>query len=122
MILRPLAGFSPMRKCEESDHITYLSWPMVSPEPSSLLQPEPVDSSDPSHSFSSSADMFTSSPNSLNWSLDEALVGVDRRLLDHCCIVLDHSAGGGVEVSRGKIWTIETAELVLMIDGSVCNW
>ena len=31
---------------------THLSWPIVSPEPSSLDQPAPAESSPPSHSFS----------------------------------------------------------------------
>lgn len=43
----------------------YLSWPMVSPEPSSLDQPAPADSSEPSQSVSSSGDMLTMSLNSL---------------------------------------------------------
>jgi hypothetical protein len=44
---------------------THLSWPMVSPEPSSFDQPAPAESSPPSHSFSSSGPMLTSSLNSL---------------------------------------------------------
>jgi len=44
---------------------TDLSCPIVSPEPSSLLHPAPTDSSLPSQSFNSLADMLTRSLNSL---------------------------------------------------------
>ncbi len=43
----------------------HLSWPIVSPEPSDLDQPEEEDCSSFSQASSSSAAMFTSSLNSL---------------------------------------------------------
>jgi hypothetical protein len=44
---------------------SYLSWPTVSPEPSSLLQPAPSDDSSLSQDSRSEAGMFTISLNSL---------------------------------------------------------
>ena len=84
MILRPL-GISvndPHLESEACCPLPYLSCPIVSPDPSSLSQPAPADSSLPSQSFSSSALMLMSSLNSLG------MLGYYRQMQD---IVMTHT-------------------------------
>ncbi len=74
---------------------SYLSCPTVSPEPSSLVHPEPCDCSPFSHPSNSFADMLTSSLNSLGTAIECQLwrKGCWRThslnngflVLDHCC-------------------------------------
>lgn len=90
MILRPL--LSRLAICLKIWGVeAYLSWPIVSPEPSSLLQPAPADSSLPSQSFNSSADILTSSFHSLVMCL---LIFASFRsahnILNDGIVVLDH--------------------------------
>lgn len=64
---------------------SYLSYPIVSPEPSDLLQPALSDDSSLSHPSRSEADMLTSSLNSLgcnNWVALLLCTPIDQASLD----------------------------------------
>lgn len=73
---------------------------MDSPEPSSLSQPAPAESAEPSQSLSSEADMLTRSLNSLGFCIKVKLQVFVRYMY----------LGGMGKRARGGVWRIELTQ------------